>query len=150
MHFIGDKGTITLEDAWHYDAPVYFSPVEPDGTALRERLRRGLRRAVGRAAQRLVPGRHWRGRRLPVPLAKGRLTRHARMDFARGPALQAQAIRSGGQPPISGEMLLHVTELALAMQYPDRFASPYTVRSTLTDWAEPEGIAPCLPPRLST
>lgn len=148
MHIIGDKGTISMEDVWHYDAPVYFSPIERDPATLLERAHRRLRREVSRAAQRLVPGRHWRGRRLPVPPTQGHLTQHARMDFARGPAVQAQAIRSGRQPPISGVMLLHVTEVALAMQYPRKFPQPYVLRSTLANWTEPEGIA-CYLPRQS-
>jgi hypothetical protein len=67
------------------------------------------------------------------------------MDFARGPALQAQAIRAGQRPRISAELLLHVTEVALAMQYPDKFASPYLVRSNLLDWPTRKAIAPYLP-----
>jgi hypothetical protein len=38
------------------------------------------------------------------------------MDFARGPALQAKAIESGETPLLSARFVLHITEIALAMQ----------------------------------
>ena len=145
MHFIGDKGTLTIEDIWHYDAPAYFTPINSNGTTLWEKFRRRLDRVISSTAQRILPGKHWHGSRLAVPRTKGHLTEYARMDFARGPAFQAQAISAGREPVISAELVLHTTEVALAMQYPDKFPSPYSPRSTLLHWTGREEIAPYLP-----
>jgi len=133
MHFIGDKGTLTVEDVWAYDSAVYFTPIGRGGDTIPQQLRRGLERKVDRVVRRVLPGHRWPGRRLRLPDSKSHLTKDARMDLARGPALQAQAIRAGHQPRISAELVLHATEVTLAMQYPNKFGSPYLVRSNLFD-----------------
>jgi predicted dehydrogenase len=145
LHIVGDKGTLTVEDIWRYDAPVYFTPLEADGDTLPSRLRRRFVREADRLVRHVLPGRRWTGRRVPVPATKGHLTRYARMDYARGPARQAEAICAGRRPRVSAELLLHVTEIALAMRFPDKFPSPYLVRSTLADWPFREAVACYLP-----
>jgi predicted dehydrogenase len=145
LHIIGDKGTLTLEDVWHCDSPVYFTPLEQDGDTVPRRLRRRLGREADRLVRRVLPGQHWKGRRMPVPDAKGHLTKYARMDYARGPAKQAEAIRAGRRPRVSAELLLHVTEIVVAAQCPDRFPSPYAMRSSLSDWPFRQAILPYLP-----
>ena len=145
MHFIGDKGTLTIKDVWRYDAPVYFTPMESDGTTLRSRFRRRLDREIRLIADHFLPGQHWRGFRLPSPPAAGHLTKDAGMDFARGPARQARAIVERRQPLISAELLLHVTEIALVMQYPAKYGSPYNPRSKLPGWTGREGLGSYLP-----
>jgi predicted dehydrogenase len=145
LHIVGDKGTLTLEDIWRYDAPVYFTPLEADGDTLPRRLRRRFSREADRLVRYLLPGQRWAGRRVPVPATKGHLTRYARMDYARGPAQQAEAIRAGRRPRVSADLLLHVTEIALAMRFPDKFPSPHLVRSTLADWSFRDAVARYLP-----
>jgi predicted dehydrogenase len=145
LHIIGDKGTLTIEDVWRYDSPVYLTPLNADDATLSRRLRRRLARELDRLVQRVLPGQRWHGRRIAVRGTKGRLTKYARMDYARGPAAHAEAIRAGQRPRISAELLLHVTEIALAMQHPGRHPSPYLVRSPLPDWPFRQAISPYLP-----
>lgn len=145
LHIVGDKGTLTVEDIWHYDSPVYLTPLETDGDTIPRRLRRRLGREVDRLLRRMIPGQRWTGRRIAVAGTKGHLTRDARMDYARGPARQAEAIRAGQRPRVSADLLLHVTEIALAMQLPEKCPSPYLVRSSLPDWPFREAISPYLP-----
>ncbi len=145
LHVIGDKGTLTVEDIWHYDARVYFTSLDVDGDTILRRLRQRVGREVDRLLRRMFPGQRWTGRRVPVPATKGRLTKYARMDYARGPARQAEAIRAGQRPRISAELLLHVTEIALAMHESDKCPSPYLVRSTVPDWPFRQAISPYLP-----
>jgi predicted dehydrogenase len=145
LHIVGDKGTLTVEDIWRYDAPVYFTPLEADGDTLPRRLRRRFFREADRLVRYLLPGQRWMGQRVPVPATKGHLTRYARMDYARGPAQQAEAIRAGRRPRVSAELLLHVTEIALAMRFPDKFPSPHLVRSILADWPFRVAVARYLP-----
>jgi predicted dehydrogenase len=145
LHIVGDKGTLTVADIWRYDAPVYLTPLEVDGDTLPRRLRRRFFREADRLVRYLLPGQRWTGRRVPVPATKGHLTRYARMDYARGPAQQVEAIRAGRRPRVSAELLLHVTEIALAMRFPDKFPSPHLVRSTLADWSFRDAAARYLP-----
>jgi predicted dehydrogenase len=145
LHIVGDKGTLTAEDIWRYDAPVYFTPLDMDGDTVPRRLRRRLGREMNRLVRRVLPGQRWTGRRIPVPTTKGHLTKDARMDFARGPARQAEAIRDGQRPRVSPDLLLHITEIVLAMQQPEKCPSPYLVRSSLPDWPFREAISPYLP-----
>ena len=145
LHIVGDKGTLTVEDIWRYDAPVYFTPLEADGDTLPRRLRRRLVREADRLVRHLLPGQRWTGRRIPVPATTCHLTKYARMDYARGPARQAEAIRAGQRPRVSPELLLHVTEIALAMRFPEKLPSPHLVRSTIADWPFRTAVTPYLP-----
>ena len=47
-----------------------------------------------------------------------------------GIAAQAKAIAAGGAPFFSGDVALHITELALALSGAGERAAPYEVRST--------------------
>jgi hypothetical protein len=85
---------------------------------------------IERRLSRLLPGRLSLGRKLDLPA--GDLPRPAypsRMDFMRGPAEQALAIREGRAPRLPADFVLHITELALAMQDADKLPQPYTPSS---------------------
>jgi hypothetical protein len=51
------------------------------------------------------------------------------VDFLRGPAEMAEAIRENRPCRLSPELGLHMTELIETLQYPERFESPRTITS---------------------
>jgi hypothetical protein len=53
-----------------------------------------------------------------------------RVDRCLGIADMAEAIETGRPCRLSTELALHVTELMIALQHPDRFPSPYVMQST--------------------
>lgn len=52
------------------------------------------------------------------------------MDFARGVAEMAAAVREGRPSRLSAQFSLHVNEIVLAMQHPDRMGSHRLLTST--------------------
>jgi len=109
LHIVGDEGVLTVMDSWASQGAIYLR--SPTGEAA------GLTGRVLRRLQRHLPGRSFLGRKLPVPRFGGKLPAYPScMDFARGPAFQAAAIESGEAPLLSARFVLHVTEIALAMQ----------------------------------
>ena len=95
LRIIGDEGILQVPDCWDYRAPVY----------LRRRLT--IRRRTV-----MCP---WKWRcRLPRAAAGSIRIRHGHpMDFCRGVADLALAVREHRPPRLSARYCLHVTELAL-------------------------------------
>ncbi|MEE7506353.1 Gfo/Idh/MocA family oxidoreductase [Methylobacterium mesophilicum] len=109
LHIIGDRGVLTVTDSWASQGPVYLRSPSGDAPG---RFGRLLHRI-----QRYLPGRIFLGRKLPIPRFGGKLPSYpSQMDFARGPAAQAEAIRTGVPAPLPARFVLHITEIALAMQ----------------------------------
>jgi hypothetical protein len=52
------------------------------------------------------------------------------VDFLRGPADMAEAIREGRPCRLSPELGVHMTELIETLQYPERFENPRTINSS--------------------
>jgi predicted dehydrogenase len=52
------------------------------------------------------------------------------VDFMRGPADMAEAIREGRPCRLSPELGVHMTELIETLQYPERFENPRTINSS--------------------
>jgi predicted dehydrogenase len=112
LHIVGDKGVITAPDSWASQGPVHLRGPAGEAHGFAGRLLHRL--------QRHLPGRVWLGRKLPVKRFGGTLPAYpSRMDFARGPAAQAAAIGAGETPLLSSRFMLHITEIALAMQHAD-------------------------------
>ncbi|MDB5447627.1 MAG: oxidoreductase domain protein [Phenylobacterium sp.] len=112
LHIVGDAGVLTVVDSWASQGPVYLR--SPAGEAP------GFAGRVLHRLQRHIPGRAYLGRKLPVPKFDGKLPAYpSRMDFARGPAAQAAAIAGDAAPLLSARFVLHITEIALAMQSAD-------------------------------
>lgn len=109
---LGDGGTLVVRDLWDNRSPVNLA-ANDERTLLHKVVDR-LEATLGRRFPfRLTPGRA-----VPYPSAKRTATLPSypsQIDFARGIARQAQAIRDGVRPPFSGRMALHLTELALAL-----------------------------------
>ena len=107
LRIFGDDGVLSCANGWLFSAPVYFNA--RGGSTRRDRAlaRLGLRRI--RPAGRTLPAVR------PSKFVHAPDNAHE-IDFSRGPAEQAEAIRAGRQPRISAAFSLHVTEVTLAMQ----------------------------------
>lgn len=110
LRIIGDKGVMYTDDTWYYTSPVY--------------VRRwfNLRR------------RHLEWPRRTYPLV-GKGTRYKyrgtqQMDFARGPAELAAAVREGRPARLSPRYSLHVNELVLAVQNELQGGATYKMTTT--------------------
>jgi predicted dehydrogenase len=131
---VGDRGVLHTENVRNDAAPVYLQRLPPNRivNAIGERWK-NLR---GRAEYLLrVPFSlgGWRLERR-YPFARKPQFRSAGgnkpVDFLRGPAEMAAAIREGRPCRLSPELALHMTELIETLQYPERFPSPRAIAST--------------------
>jgi len=107
MKVVGDAGVLYVADSWDYRSAVY--------------LRRWI---TFRRRTFLTP---WRER---CPLAKAphgaiRMKGSQSMDFCRGPAEVAAAVKAGRPSRLSASFALHVTELALAIHGAQRNGSTH-------------------------
>lgn len=99
LRVIGDKGILSVSEAWNNTAPVKFHK--------RMRLRRKLlEHPIGRRIKLKSKRTH------PKVSRKGA----AAMNFALGPIEMLQAIERGELSRIGGDFALHVTEVTLAIQ----------------------------------
>lgn len=112
LRVVGEHGVLTLGDVWEYDSPVRLSLT---GAGLGQRLRRKIEKAV---LSRWAPG-IMLGRRLPLLHRPGvgrlRGSGH-RMDFGRGVAALADALKTGAPTGPMIDLAIHVTEVTLALQ----------------------------------
>ena len=120
LRIVGDAGVLSIEDCWNYGAPV------------------SLQR---RSKLRLKAEKYPRAARLaglgpePVPLVrKPKFAWKSKganpMDFARGIAEMAAAIRAQRPGRMSARYALHVNEIVLAMQDPRGMGSPRRLVTT--------------------
>lgn len=119
LTIVGDAGIITTKDCWYYRSAVY------------------IRRLVTiRRRTFLWP---WKTK---YPLAKSCLQLRRKhkgsqqMDFARGLAEMAAAIKEGQAPRLSARFSLHVLEVTLAIQNAHEQSTTYEVTTTF-DPVEP-------------
>jgi predicted dehydrogenase len=133
---IGEKGVLYTKDIRNDASPVYVrrAPASHVETALEYRLDQ-VRDRVERLLN-WVPwswGNRWRFMR-KYPFAMKPLFRksgaHKPVDFCRGPAEMAEAIRQGRPCRLSPELALHVMELLEALQYPDKSGGCRRIRSS--------------------
>ena len=126
MRVVGEDGALELREPWDYACPVV--------------LRRPAETRLARLVERRFPA--FAGARVPPVRAtpfrggNGRPT----MDFMRGVAELAAAIREGRSSRLDEDFAVHVTEVTEMLQYPDRFERPAMVRSSFApiapmDWA---------------
>jgi predicted dehydrogenase len=110
---IGDHGIITTKDCWYYRSSVYI-----------RRLLTIRRRTL------LSPFKK------KYPIAKSGLPLNVRrkgsqqMDFARGLAEMAEAIKQGRTPRLSARFSLHVLEATLAIQNARDTGAPHRMTTT--------------------
>jgi predicted dehydrogenase len=118
----GDKGTLVVRDLWDNRSPIH---VELSG-AKRPLLHRLVDRLEWQF-QRKFPFSLTAGRPVAYSHGAGKSTLPAypsQIDFVRGIAAQADAIRNGTQPLFSGETALHLTDIVLALNAGKRDHTP--------------------------
>lgn len=123
LKIVGDKGILFTKDCWDYYSPVYS----------RKMMR--IRRKTF-----FNPFKH----RHKMPLADTPKVKNSgaqRMDFSRGVAEMAAAIRDNRPSRLSAQFSLHVNEIALAIHYAREQGSTYQMTTTFdpvepTSWAQ--------------
>ncbi|MCB8840466.1 Gfo/Idh/MocA family protein [Aurantimonas sp. VKM B-3413] len=126
LHVIGTEGILSLTEAWDYASPIYQRDTQGHWDSRPAILGKLLRRI-----ERGRPGRHWFGRRIAVPKSGAKVPgTSSRMDFSRGPAAMAAALREGRPLGYGADFALHITELALVAQNANKFSMPYRPRSS--------------------
>ncbi len=126
LTILGTDGTITVRDLWDH-----FSPVRIErGTNARrkvEKVANRLERKMGRA----LPFKPQPGVDLPVRQDSSvKLPSFpSKIDFGGGIAAQARAIRDGKRPFFSGDVALHITEVALVLSNAGHEFAPYRPKS---------------------
>lgn len=122
LTIVGDKGTIVVRDLWDNRSPVH---VELAG-GKRPLLHRLIER-IEWQFQRKFPFRLTAGKPVAYPQAaeKNSLPAYpSQIDFVRGIAAQADAIKAGTRPLFSGETALHLTDIVLALNAGKRDHTP--------------------------
>lgn len=120
-----DEGELRAREVWDFNTPVHAIPLA--ATRTQRRLKKWLNFS-----------RTWRlnGRRdRRIAFAK---TAHP-MNFALGIADMARAIRAGRAARLGGVFALHITEVTLAIQYPDVYGTEYVPKS------RPAAFSPLVP-----
>lgn len=126
LRVIGEGGALETAEPWDYASPV--------------RLRRPGGGRVSRLIERRFPMLSGQSIPLarPVPFKGGR--GKPTMDFMRGVAELAAALRAGRRCRLDEDFAVHITEVTEMLQHPERFARPAPVSSsfdpiTPMDWA---------------
>jgi predicted dehydrogenase len=134
----GADGALHVADGWDSRGAVRIRREKwHSGFSFADRLRGALERRLGR----ILPGRHFLGSRLPLNGADyPRPAYPSRMDFMRGPAEQAAALQAGRACRLPAAFVLHITELALAIQHADTLPQPFVPQTRFAplqpmDWA---------------
>jgi len=127
LSILADKGSITVRDLWDEHSAVHLEKVGAPRPLL-GRLATRLEAKLGAA----LPWKPTPGRRLRYPAsAKPALPAYpSQIDFARGIAAQVAAIEKSVDPVFSGNVALHITELALALNGACDLPQPYRLRSS--------------------
>jgi predicted dehydrogenase len=112
LKVVGDDGVLYTDDAWNYRSPVYVRRLVS--------IRRKTFLNPIKSRQKLPPSPHGK------PRTKGAQS----MDFARGPAEVAAAIRERRPCRLSPEFSLHVNEIALAIHHARRDGAVYEMTTT--------------------
>lgn len=126
MRIIGEEGTLEMREPWDYACPIQLrKPATSRWARLAERRFGGL------PARQVPPVR-------PTPFKGGR--GKPTMDFMRGVAELAAALRENRPSRLDEDFAVHVTEVTERLQYPERFEGARDVRSTFApiapmDWA---------------
>lgn len=117
LKIVGDKGVLSTNDTWDYRAPVHSRQMI---TIRRKTFMNPIRKS----------------HRLPTPYKKVKTKGAQSMDFARGPAELAAAVRENRPCRLSPRFSLHVNEMALAIHWAREQGSTYRMTTTF-DAMEP-------------
>jgi predicted dehydrogenase len=135
LTIIGDNGVIFTANVRNDASPVYVRriPANRWDSAIERRMN-----SCQRWLESCVPvipwsGKEWRLQRR-YPFARkpsGRFaSKSKRVDFCRGPAEMAEAIRQKRPSRLSAELGLHITELVEALQNPDKLGARRKMESS--------------------
>lgn len=127
---IGDDGVIFTRNVRNDVSPVYVRRIPSRS------LQGAVERRANRLLQRLsvsVSADGWHLKR-KYPFARRPPARFVSsgkpVDFCRGPAEMAEAIRQKRPCRLSAELGLHIAELIESLQYPERFGGRKKIKST--------------------
>lgn len=133
LMIVGDEGVLSAANVRNDRSPVLMRKIPPRG------IDAAIERRVNHLRKSLTAKNGWhRQKRLPlVRTPSGRfVSPHKPVDFCRGPAEMAQAIREQRPSRLSARLALHMTELTEALQYPEKFGGRKQISSTF-DPVEP-------------
>lgn len=126
LTIMGEAGTITVDDLWDFNSAARIE-IEGRARSLPQRAATRLARTTGIALGGLAKPGH------AIEMAKRTGPKlpafPSQIDFSGGIAAVARAIEGGERPFLSGDMAVHLTELALAISNAGQSAQPYRVRS---------------------
>jgi predicted dehydrogenase len=130
LTIIGDDGILEVPDLRNDIGPAYFQPVPLRGPmgGIVSRLNRWTK-----SFRTYCGMEEWRYRkRLPlVRQPRGKLVSYAKpVDFCRGPAELAAAVRENRPCRLSAELGIHIVQLVETLQYPERFCARRQINST--------------------
>ena len=111
MRIFGDRGILSTPDSWYYNAPVHI-----------RRMFNIRRKMIISPIKQKYP--------LVGSKTKFKYRAAFQMDFARGIAEVADAIRENRSCRLSARYSLHVNELVLAINYATENNSTYQIKST--------------------
>jgi predicted dehydrogenase len=120
LRVFGDEGVLSIEECWNYGSPVYIKRLTK--LAMWADKYKLVRSLPGLAAKR-------------YPLVKKSDFKHRynathAMDFSRGVSELACAVREKRPSRLSARFSLHVNEIVLAMQHPQRMGHHRVLTST--------------------
>jgi predicted dehydrogenase len=114
MRIFGDAGTLTVKEAWDFGSPIYLK--RWTRWSFRAERRPVLARLLGLGGRRVKLVRK-PNFRVSGPGAN-------QMDYCRGVADLAEAIRENRPPRLSSRFSLHVNEIVLSLQDPAGMGTP--------------------------
>ncbi|MGF1547894.1 MAG: Gfo/Idh/MocA family protein [Thiotrichales bacterium] len=123
LKIVGDAGVLYTQDSWKYRSPVFS---------------RRMLRIRRKTFLNPIKTRH---PLLKAPYGQAKTKGSQSMDFARGPAELAAAVRERREPRLSARFSLHVNEMALAIHYAREQGASYRMTTTFDpveplDWAK--------------
>ena len=112
LRIVGDRGVLFTKESWDYRSPVYSRSIV---TIRRKTLLNPFRKNY----------------RLPrTPYKKPKTRGIPKMDYARGPAELAEAVRTNRSCRLSPQFSLHVNEMALAIHRAREAGAVYRMTTT--------------------
>jgi predicted dehydrogenase len=113
LRIVGEEGVMGTDECWNYRSPVYKRRLM---SIRRKTFLNPFRERIALPAS-------------PYPKPKSKAGAQS-MDFARGPAEMAAALREGRPCRLSPEFTLHINELALAIHHAARDGATYRMTTT--------------------